>query len=256
MPTEAPWVARAAATESAAPGPDRLVGTYAEVRATLAFQVRPGVLRDRLPEEWQLVAIEGSAGAAVSLVVVEQLALTTAKGESGPVTQVATLSCPVLRDGSNVPITAVLGGFSPSPSYVPGAYGNFELARAFIERVNCIDPSGASHAHELWDYRGDGGDGLILELEYARQPPVRRHRTAMICSAAKPGLYRRYEIDEAVDIVFNRRSAVDRTSHYALKVLGGRLAEILDGSHELISISVSPWYMRQVFIATSPELPS
>jgi hypothetical protein len=226
------------------------------VRATLAFRVRADALRDRLPKEWQPAASEGSAGATVSLVVVEQLAVTTASGDADAVTQVATLSCPVLRDGGNVPITAVFGGFSPSPLYVPGAYGNFERARTFIERVNGIDPSGASHAHELWDFRSDGGDGLILELEYARQPAVRRQRTSVICSAAKPELYRRYEIDEAVDIIYNRRSAADRTRHYALKIFGRRLAEIFDGSHELISISVSPWYLRQVFIATSPDSPS
>ncbi len=250
MTVEGPWSAET--TGAVADGPDRLVATYAEVRATLAFRVRPGALRDRLPKEWLLPPIEGSAGAAASLVVVEQLAVKTPSGESEPPTQVATLSCPVLRDGSDKPVTAVLGGFSPSPRYAPGTYGNFELARTFIERVNGIDRSGASHAHELWDYRGESGDGLILELEFTRQPPLCRQRTAVICSAAKPGLYRRYEIDEAVDIVHDRRSGGDRMRHYALKILGRRLAEIFDGSHELISISVSPWYVRRVFVVASP----
>jgi hypothetical protein len=55
---------------------------------------------------------------------------------------------PAKKNGTDAVVPMVVGGFASTPSYVPGAYGNFDLAGTTIARHAQTDPTGKTNVEE------------------------------------------------------------------------------------------------------------
>jgi hypothetical protein len=229
---------------------ERLVGTYGEVRTTLAFEVSSEALQRALPAGWMLAGFEYGASKGANLVVslVEQVVVQNAEGEPEDNILIASLSCPARRTITDAAVTMVLGGLASGERYVPGAYRNFVLADTIIERGVRIDSSKLPGVRESWEFRGHNTDGLVLELAYARGQPIRSLRSAVIHSAKLPEIRRIYKIDQAVDTVYSAAQRTNRLQNYTFRASGDRFARLFDGTERLMSVASSPCYTRRVFV--------
>jgi len=75
---------------------------------------------------------------------------------------------PAKKKGTDAVVPMVVGGFASTPSFVPGPYGNADLASATIDRHAHTDPTGKTNVEESWEFKGNGGDAIGLQLQYER----------------------------------------------------------------------------------------
>ena len=56
-----------------------------------------------------------------------------------------------------------------------------------------------------------------------------------------------HQFDAAADVVKSLPEGIDRVQHYTFRLDMPGFGSLFDGSEQLIGISVTPWYVRQVF---------
>lgn len=237
-----------AAAANGASAAEKLVGTYGEQRTILSFKVPDAAVQKLLPDGWQAspTSTGPSKDANVNVVFVDLLTVQNPDGSPGETYRVAALAVPAKKKGTDATVPMVVGGFASIPSYVPGAYRTFGLASATVDRHIQTDPAGKSTVEESWEFKGDGGDVVQLQLQFVRGVAARSKAEAMPHSGVKPDFYRIYRIEQAADVVRSTATGVDRAQKYSIKATGAKLSPLFDGSEQLISITSLPFYTRQV----------
>jgi hypothetical protein len=232
---------------------EKLVGTYGEVRTVLSFKVSDAALEKFVPAGWQSSPVSSgpSSGANVNLVLVDMMTVQGPDSKPEAPLRVAALVFPAKKIGTEAAVPMVFAGFSSDASYVPGAYGNFELAKATVVHNTRTDPDGKSSADESWVFNADGNAGISVQLQFVRAPTARSKLETRVYSAKMPDFYRIYRIEQALDVVRSSETGVDRVQKVAFKVSGSNLAPLFDGSEKLVSITSIPWYTRQVFLPSA-----
>ena len=236
------------AAGKAASAAEKLVGTYGEQRTALAFKVPDAAAQKLLPEGWQASppSTGPSKDANLAVVFVDVLTVQNPDGTPGETYRVAALVVPAKKNGTDAVVPVVVGGFASTPSYVPGAYGNFDLASTTIDRQAHTDPTGKTNVEESWEFKGNGGDAIGLQLQYDRGVATRSKAEVMPHSGVKPDFYRIYRIEQAVDVVRSTATSTDRVQKYAFKATGAKLSPLFNGSEQLVSITSLPFYTRQI----------
>jgi len=236
------------AAGNAASAAEKLVGTYGEQRTVLAFKVPETAAQKLLPEGWQASppSTGPSKDANLNVVFVDVLTVQNPDGTPGETFRVVALVVPAKKKGTDAVVPMVVGGFASTPSYVPGAYGNEDLASATIDRHAHTDPTGKTNVEESWEFKGNGGDSIQLQLQYDRGVAARSKVETMPHSGVKPDFYRIYRIEQAADVVRSTATSTDRAQKYAFKATGAKLSPLFNGSEQLVSITSLPFYTRQV----------
>ncbi len=236
------------AAANAAFAGEKLVNTVAAQRTHLSFKVSDAAVQKLLPEGWEASPSNTgpSKDANLTVVFVDLLTVQNPDGSPGETYRVAGLAIPAKKKGTDATVPMVVGGFASTQSYAPGPYGTFALASATVDRRVHTDPAGKSDVEESWEFKGDGGDAIQLQLQYVSGPAARSKIEAMPHSGIKPGFYRIYRIEQAVDVVRSTATGTDRVQKYAFKAAGAKLAQLFDGSERLISITSVPFYTNQI----------
>jgi hypothetical protein len=236
-----------AAAADVAPAAEKPVGTYGELRTVLAFKVPDAVVQTLLPEGWQ--ASPATAGpskdANLNVIFIDVLTVQNPDGSPGETYRAVVLAVPAKKKGTDTTVGMVVGGLSTPPN-VPGAYGNFTLATATLDRHSHTDSAGKTNVEESWEFKNDSGDAIQLELQFVGGVAVRSKIETTPYSGAKPDFHRIYRIEQATDVVRNTATGVDRAQKYAFKATGAKLSPVFNGSEQLISITSLPFYSRQV----------
>lgn len=242
-------LALTAAVNAASAG-EKFVNTVAAQRTHLSFKMPDAAVQKLLPEGWQPSPSNAgpSKDANLTVVFVDLLAVQNPDGSPGETFRVAGLAIPAKKKGTDATVPMVVGGFASTPSYVPGPYGGFALASATVDRHVHTDSAGKSNVEESWEFKGDGGDAIQLQLQYVGGVAARSKAEAMPHSAVKPDFYRIYRFEQAADVVRSTVTNTDRAQKYAFKATGGKLSQVFDGSEQLISITSLPFYSRQIFL--------
>ena len=235
------------ATANAASAAEKLVGTYGEERTVLAFKVPDTAAQKLLPEGWRVspASTGPSKNANLNVVFVDVLTVQNPDGTPGETYRVASLVVPAKKKGTDVAVPMVVGGFA-SPSYAPGPYGTFARANPTIDRHTHTDTTGKTNVEETWEFQGEGGDSIQLQLQYDRGVAVRSKAETTPHSGVKPDFYRIYRIEQAADVVRSTETSTDRAQKYAFKATGAKLSPLFNGSEQLVSITSLPFYTRQV----------
>jgi len=238
-----------AVAASGASAAEKLVSTYGEQRTVLSFKVPDATAQKLLPEGWQASAATAgpSKEANLNVVFVDVLTIQNPDGTPGETYRYAVLTVPAKKKGMDAAVPMVVTGLSTPPN-VPGAYGNYALAVATVDRHVHTDPAGKSNIEESWEFKGDGGAAIQLQLQFVRGVAARSKAELVPHSGTKLDFYQIYRIEQAADVVRSAATGTDRAQKYLFKATGGRLSEIFDGSEQLISITSLPFYSRQVFL--------
>jgi hypothetical protein len=232
---------------------EKLVGTYGEARTVLSFKVADAALQKFVPVGWESSPFTtGPAkGANMNLVLVDMLSMQGPDGKPEDTVRIAALVFPAKKTGTEATVPMVFAGFASNASYVPGAYGNFELAKATVVRNTRTDPEGKSSADESWDFKAEANAGISVQLQFVHAPTARTKLETRVYSAKMSDFYRIYRIEQALDVVRSSEAGVDRVQTVAFKASGSNIAPLFDGSEKLVSITSIPWYTRQVFLPSA-----
>jgi hypothetical protein len=239
------WLGPAAAGE-------QLVGTYGEERTVLAFKLPEATVQKLLPQGWESVPVATgpSQGANLNVVFVDWITVTNPDGKPGDSMRVAAIVGPARKKGTEAAVPMVITGLVSAPGYAPGPYGVFAPAKVTVDRHVRTDAAGATTAEEAWEYIGDGGDKIQLQVKYTRGVPVRSKTETNVYSAIKPDFCRIYRVESAADVVRSTATNLDHAQTVTFTASGPKLAQLFDGKEQLVSITSLPWYSRQV---TLPE---
>ena len=242
--------------EPIASAQEKLVGTYAEARTTLAFKIRDSVAQSMLPHGWiaNQFSVGPSKGANLVVTFMDWLAVQEPDGKPGKTFRHVGLTVPAKQDGGEAAVSMVVAGLSAPPGYAPGPYGNFAAAKSHVTRSLRTDDDGVSTAEESWQFTGENGDAVDLQLQFARGLARRAKSEAKVYSAVKPQFYRIDRIEEAIDVVRSADAGAERAQKFVFKATGPRFLTLFDGSEELVSITSFPWFSRQAFLpAAEPK---
>jgi hypothetical protein len=233
---------------------EKLVGTYGEVRTILAFKAPEVAVQKLLPEGWEAVpaATGPSQGANLNLVFVDSITLSSPAGKAADTVRVSAVAVPARKKGTTVPM--VVGGLTTT-NYAPGAYGNFAAAKVTTARHLNTDVAGASTVEEAWEFIGDAGDKVQLQLKYTRGAAAYTKAESKPHSAVKPDFYRIYRFEQAADLVRSTATNVDRAQTVSFTASGPKMSQVFDGKEQLVSITSLPFYTRQVLLPDGMEQP-
>ena len=239
-----------AASANGTSAAEKLVATDASVRTILQFRVPDAAAQKLLPEGWQVSPPNTgpSKDANLTVIFIDELAVQNPDGTPGELYRIAGIGVPAKKKGTDATVGMVGPGFVSNPSYAPGPYGSAAVVSATVDRHVHTDAAGKTSVEESWEFKGDGGDAIQLQLQYVSGVPVRSKAEATPHSAVKPDFYRIYRFEQAAEVVRSTATGTDRAQKYEFKATGAKLSPLFDGSEQLVSITSVPFYSRQIFL--------
>jgi hypothetical protein len=67
-----------------------------------------------------------------------------------------------------------------------------------------------------------------------------------VYSAVEPAFFRIYRVEQGADVVKSVPASIDRVQNFKLTVGIQELKKTFDGSEKVVSVTMIPWYLRQV----------
>ena len=235
-------VTAALALSGGAIAQEKLYGTNQDTRIGLAVKLPEATLNKLLPAGWE--SNPAANGANLNIVLVNGISSQDAEGKPGKPNTGVALTAPVKKTGTSETGAMVMTGLF-APHYAPGAYGVFMPAKVSIDRKLHTDAEGTTTADETWDLKSEDGHSIHIHVAYVRGAPNRMKSEAKVYSSAKPEFFRIYRVEQGMDVV-RGGSGGDRVKALSIKATGPKLASILNGSEQVVSVTAIPWYSRQV----------
>jgi len=233
-------------------GAETLVESDVENRVYLWFRVNQAELQKWMPAPWQVGAIPAGPAKDANLILIFVDTLLRQGPDGKPLTstgmwRVVALASPAKHGQTGESRLFVIGGYSSDHAGLPGSYKNY--VKASVRREHTLKGENLEQgvATEVWDARSDGGT-MQLRLAYQRGTPSRAKGESKPYSSVEPSFFRIYRVDQGVDVVKSIPAGVDRIQSYEFRTTLSELAKLFDGSEQLVSISVHPWFVRQVFL--------
>src|SRR5262249_3718528 len=174
------------AAANAVPAGEKFVGAVGGQRTLLAFKVPDAAVQKLLPEGWEASRFNTgpSKNANLTVVFVDHVTVQNPDGTPAETFRAAALSIQAKEKGTDATVPMVVAGLA-TPNYAPGPYGTNALASVTVDRHVHTNPTGKSNVEESWEFKGDGGDAIQLQLQYIRGVAVRSKVEAMPHSAVK-----------------------------------------------------------------------
>jgi hypothetical protein len=225
------------------------------LRIMLGFQAKPEAVQQWLPAPWRLSPPDSGPdkGANLFVVLVDRVRDDEAEGKpsfSGA-NRIINLAAPARHPQTGEMASMILGGWASNPANVPGFYQVYRAATVHVERTLKDQPGEAEEVTDVWQVRDAAGHGgLELRLQSRRKMVARRtvRGEAQVVSAKDPDLWQLHKFDAAAEVVKSVPAGINKVQGYTFRLSAPEYGELFDGSEQLISIRVTPWYVRQVFV--------
>lgn len=231
---------------------ETLVESHVDSRVALALRVRQEELQGWLPAPWNVNPIAAGPSKEANLLIffIDKLLTQDAEGKpiAGGIERSAALLIPAKHQQTGETAPFVIRIFTASPSAVPGPYKNSVHAAVRREHTEKGTSLEAGIGSDSWDVRDAGGGIIELLIQYQRAVHSRAKAEAKVRSAVEPSFFRIYRFDQGGDVVKSIPAGINRVQSYQLRVTVPELRKLFDGTEQLVSITLLPWYVRQVFL--------
>jgi hypothetical protein len=222
-----------------------------DTRTVLAFRVNQDLLKRWVPEPLQITPIAAGPykGANLFIAFADRLVKMDAEGKpsAGGIDRYVVLSVPAKQPQAEKPSSHVIRAYSANPQTIPGPYKNSVQASVRRERtLKAVDLEPGTE-EQLWDMRDSAGGMIEFRLRCQRGLPARAKMEQSVYSAVDPNFFQIYRVDYDMDVVKSPSGGMDRVQNYQLSVKVAELRELFDGSEQLVSIAIMPWYVLQLF---------
>lgn len=229
-----------------------LVEHIADTRVVVALRVNEAKLKTRVGTPWEISpATSGpSKDANLLIVFVDRLLVQDPEGKpKGPgIDKFVAFASPGKNPQTGESSPLVIRVFTANPTTPPGFYKNYLHASIRHEQTTQgadLEPGGGT---ETWVLRTSGGEKVELKFGYQRGVPSRARGDSKPRAAAEPSVWRIYRFDQGVDVVRSIPAKIDRVQRYELRVSLAEFRDLFDGSEQLVSVAVLPWYHRQTLL--------
>lgn len=228
---------------------EKHVSSDASVRTILGFTAPVAAIQKLLPDGWELDPPSSGPSNGVNLRVTfaDAIWVENAEGKPGIAGRSATIGVPVKNKSAETRGNMQIAGLTGA---APGPYGVYARATSTVRRAAHIGPDGVAAVDESWDFKGET-DSIQLLLQYVRGTTNRSKIDIKIYSSIKPEFYRIYRYTQAADVVRGASIGSERVKSVTFKASGSKLAPLFDGTEQLISITMLPYYSRQIFLPGS-----
>ena len=229
---------------------EKLFGSNVDVRTAINLKVSEAAVQKLAPEGWEAVPFtaEPAKGANLNITLIDSIIAQDGEGKATTPFRGMVLAIAAKKKGADAPVPMVVWGIA-LPELVPGAYGVYVLGKSTIERRSRTDTDNKTIGDETWLFASDDGNSLTVELEYELETTARSKVEAKIYAKAKPELFHIYRVEQVSAVV--RNAELNRASKFSLKGAGPQLSWLFDGTEQLVSVVVVPFYSRQIFLPGS-----
>jgi hypothetical protein len=231
---------------------ETLVQQNVDTRVVLAFWVGHAGLQRWLPAPWQVdrLARGPSKGANLTVSFIDRLLNQDgeAKVVAEPATRLVALVVPVKHGQTGETALFDIREYNAGPQGVPGPYKtglSATIRREATLQATDLAPGAGS---EMWEVKDSGGGLIEFRVVYQRGIPSRARPEVKLHSAVDASSLRIYRPDVGTDMVKSTPAGIDRVRSYQFRVTAPELRPLFDGTEQLVSIVVLPWYVRQVFL--------
>jgi hypothetical protein len=232
--------------------PETLVQQNVDYRVTLAFRVSPSELQSWLPAPWQVNPLVKGPSQNANLIVTfgDQFLIQDAEGKpiGGGNSRFVSLAVSVKHGQTGEIAPMAIRIYTANPQNVPGPYKNSVLMKIRREATVSgadLDPGTGS---EAWTVEDGAGRRLDFRVDYQRGIPSRTKSEIRPHSSVDPDFFRIYRADEGADAVKSIPLEINRVQSYHFHTTIEELSRLFDGTEQLVSITIRPWYVRQVFL--------
>lgn len=225
---------------------ESLLDSTIATRIVLAFQTGPAALQARLTAPWQVTATP--SGANLVVIFNDVWLNQDASGRAAPdaVNRYVGFVTPAKHPVTGEEASFNFRIFTAHPDAVSGKYRTARLAT--VRREQEVQNDGlTATVSERFALRTPDGGVVDLRLQYHGGVPTRAAGHNRVRSAADPTILRVYHVDQLVYVVRDVPKGIDRVQDLRVDVTVPELRDLFDGSEQLVSITVSPHYFRQVY---------
>ena len=231
---------------------ETLFQSTAETRLTVALKVGQAELQKFVPAPLQVMPVPGGPlkEANFFILFVDAFLIQDPQGkpDKGGIARKALLSAPIKHTQTGEMAFLVTGGFSADSQDVPGPYKNAVQATVRREQTHKEANLEAAVVEDFWEVRDARGAAIELRVQYQSALPSRAKAEQKIYSAVEPSFFRIYRIETATDILKSIPAGINRVQNYQLRVAVPELSKLFDGTEQLVGITATPLYVRQIFL--------
>jgi hypothetical protein len=228
------------------------VQTNVDQRVVVALRVPEAALKGWLPQPWEANSIAAGPSKDANLLIsfIDRLVNHDADGKliATGVDRVVSIAIPARNPQTSETAPFAVREFNANVEAVPGPYKT--AVPALITRQGTFAGSGleAGSGSEVWEVKEiKGNEGVIsLRFEYQRGVPTRTKSELRLRSPIDPAFFRLYRFDAGMDVV--KGAAGERVKNLVFNATGTEMKRFFDGTHTTISVTVIPWYVREVFL--------
>lgn len=229
---------------------ENLLDLTIATQTVLRFAAKPEALQGRLPAPWQVFPVSAGASKGANLAVIFNDALLNQDAAGNPTVDAVSRYIGFAIPARH-PETEEEAGFNfriltAHPRAVPGKYKTSRLG-SVVREYYAKGSDMSATVTEHFRFRDPGGGSVELQLQYRRGVPVRVVSQGNVRSASDGGILRIYKVHELTDVVRSVPQNVDRVLSYQFRVTISEFADLFDGTERLVSITIVPWYVRQVY---------
>lgn len=228
-------------------------GTQGDRRLTIGFTANPEAVQALLPTPWRVDATAAGAmkGANFYITLIDRTRDDDPEGRArtpGP-GRTVVLRVPAAHPSTRQAVGVIVGGFTSEAS--AGFYQVYRRATFQLEHRLRSSAAEVERITDIWHVR-DADGHATLDFEMEAVPDVtardRERGESNLLSAKTPALWRIYKFESASDVLKSVPLGIDRTTSLRVVLRAPELTKVLDGSEQLVGVSVTPWYVRDVFV--------
>ncbi len=230
---------------------ETLVGFNNDSRTVLALRVPQAEAQSWLSAPWQVnpIGTGPSKDANLLLIFINPWLAQDPEGKptATPIDRRVAVAVPGKHPQTGETAFFAARIYHSNPNAAPGPYKN-SLPVTTVRVEQTLKGAGLEPAtgSEIWEVRDAAGGTIELRLQYQRGVASRVKSESKPRSAVEPNFFRIYRVDHGLDVVKSVPAGIDRVQQYSLRVTMAELRKLFDGSEQLVSISLLPWYLRQV----------
>lgn len=219
-----------------------------EIRTSLNFKVNEAALQKLLPAGWAVApsTAPGNRGGNVNMTMMERQLVLDPQGRLlGTGTQRYVVLTVAAKNAAGENSTIAVAGISPD---APGSYGVYLPATVSkLDRSTSGGGLDSGRGEEHWEFVASSGERIDVRLAYRRQTATRSRGETKVRSAKTPVFTRTYKIEQSSDVLRSLNTP-DRVEHLEFRASGGVLASLFDGSETLLTVTSTPYYVREISI--------
>jgi hypothetical protein len=231
---------------------ETLVQSTVETRLTVVLRVAQAELQKLVPAPWQVMSLPGGPlkEANFFMIFIDAFLVQDAQGkpDKGGTNRAVVFGAPTKHTQTSEMAFVVTGGFTPNIDNVPGPYKNYAQATIRREQTHKGANLEAGVGEDFWEVRDARGGSIELRVQYQLALPSRAKAEQKIYSAVEPSFFRIYRLEQATDMLKSIPAGINRMQNYQLRVTVPELSKLFDGTEQLVGISTTPLYVRQVFL--------